>query len=63
MKSGHASFRRKRTRYGSATSTAATFSFNRLAAAPLYRSNENLTSSAVSVSPLWNTTPLRTTNS
>src|SRR5439155_8497212 len=33
------------------------------AAAPLYRSNENFTSSAVSASPLWNTTPLRTTNS
>src|SRR2546425_1705012 len=63
MKSGHGSFRRKRTRYGSTTSTAATFSFNRLAAAPLYRSNENFTSSAVSASPLWNTTPLRTTNS
>src|SRR5437870_4627967 len=63
MKSGHGSFRRKRTRYGSTTSTAATFSFNRLAAAPLYRSNENFTSSVVSASPLWNTTPLRTTNS
>src|SRR5438445_5063476 len=33
------------------------------AAVPRYRSNENFTSSAVTGSPLWNLTPLRSTNS
>src|SRR5262249_19198109 len=63
MKSGHGSFRWKRTRPGSTTWTSRTRSLRSLAAAPRYRSNENLTSSAVTGSPLWNFTPLRRTNS
>src|SRR6266540_4159461 len=63
MKSGHGSFRWKRTRPGSTIWTSRTRSFRSLAAAPRYRSKENLTSSAVTGSPLWNFTPLRRTNS
>src|SRR2546429_9953337 len=63
MKSGHGSFRWKRTRAGSTTSTSRTRSFRSGAAAPLYRSKENFTSSAVTGSPLWNRGPRRSTNS
>src|SRR6266849_3361284 len=63
MKSGHGRLRRKRTRPGSGISTAATLSLRGREAAPRYRSKENLTSSAVTGSPLWNFTPLRRTNS
>src|SRR5215471_11056285 len=47
MKSGHASFSTKRTRLGATTWTSFTFSLSRRADAPLYRSNVNFTSSAV----------------
>src|SRR6266705_4703522 len=63
MKSGHGRLRRMRTRPGSDVSTTATFSLRGLWATPRYRSNENFTSSAVTGSPLWNLTPLRSTNS
>jgi len=63
MKSGHGSFRWKRTRPGSTICTSRTRSCRSLAAAPLYRSNENFTSSAVTGSPLWNFTFFRRTNS
>src|SRR5262245_28762294 len=63
MKSGHGSLRTKRTWPGSTTWTSRTLSLSSLAAAPRYRSKENLTSSAVTGSPLWNFVPLRRTNS
>ncbi len=63
MKSGHGCLSRKRTRWASMISTAATCAFRVPAAAPRYRSKENFTSSAVRRSPLWNRTPLRSTNS
>src|SRR5262245_981192 len=47
MKSGHGSLKRKRTRWGSITSTPAIRALNGPEAAPRYRSMENLTSSAV----------------
>ena len=63
MKSAHGLLRRKRTRCGSTASTAATCALNVAEATPLYRSKENFTSSALSASPLWNFTPLRSTKS
>src|SRR6266850_3752989 len=63
MKSGHGSFRMKRTRPGSTIWTSRTRSLSSLADAPRYRSKENLTSSEVSGSPLWNFTPFLRTNS
>src|SRR5439155_247292 len=63
MKSGHGSLKWKRTRPGSTIWTSRTRSLRSLAAAPRYRSKENLTSSAVTGPPLWNFTPLRRTNS
>ncbi|OLD69023.1 MAG: hypothetical protein AUF63_01615 [Candidatus Rokubacteria bacterium 13_1_20CM_70_15] len=63
MKSGHGCRRRKRTREASTASTETTRAFKVEAPAPLYRSNENFTSSAVRRSPLWNLTPLRRVNS
>src|SRR2546428_13436773 len=59
MKSGHGSFSRKRTRKESTISTATTFSLSSLAAAPLYRSKENFTSSAVKGAPVGERKPLR----
>src|SRR2546426_12814003 len=43
-------------RPGSTISTAAALSLSAFAEMPRYRSNENLTSSAVTGSPLWNST-------
>ena len=63
MKSGHGSLRTKRTRFGATTWTSRTRSFSCLAPLPLYRSNVNFTSSAVTGSPLWNFAFLRRTNS
>src|SRR5712691_11902639 len=63
MKSGHGCLRRKRRWAESGVSTAATLSLRAFADTPRYRSNENLASSAVTGSPLWNLTPLRSTNS
>src|SRR5438093_1641375 len=63
MKSGHGFLRRNRTRCASTASTAATCAFMVEEATPLYRSKENFTSSALNASPLWNFTPLRSTNS
>ena len=60
MKSGHGSWSTKRTRCGSTTTTSLTFSCRSLA---LARWKLNLTSSAVSGSPLWNFTPGRSLNS
>jgi len=54
MKSGHGSFNTNFTRRASTTWTSLIFSFKSLAAPPLYRSNENFTSSGVTGSPLWN---------
>src|SRR5438132_7122635 len=63
MKSGHGSFKWMRTRPGSTTWTSRTRSLKAFTPAPRYRSSENLTSSAVTGSPLWNFAPLRRTNS
>src|SRR3989442_6987505 len=63
MKSGHGSLRWIRTRPGSTIWTSRTRSLSSFADAPRYRSNENLTSAAVTGSPLWNFTPRRITNS
>src|SRR2546426_7260889 len=63
MKSGQGSLRWKRTRVGSTACTSRTRSLKSGAAAPRYRSKENFTSSAVTGSPLWNVTPLRSTKS
>ena len=63
MKSGHGCLSRKRTRPASGVSTAVTLSLRPRAKMPRYRSNENLTSSAVTGSPLWNFTPRRSTKS
>jgi len=63
MKSAQGFLRRKRTRCASTISIAATCAFRVEAATPLYRSKENFTSSALNGSPLWNFTPLRSTNS
>src|SRR5215468_10729288 len=63
MKSGQGSLRTKRTRFGATTWTSFTLSLSSLAPLPLYLSNVNFTSSAVTGSPLWNFVPLRRTNS
>ncbi len=63
MKSGHGSFRCKRTRPGSTAWISRTRSLRIFAPEPLYRSKENFTSVAVTGSPLWNFAPLRRTNS
>jgi len=62
MKSGHGSLRTKRTCVGETTWTSLTFSLSSVAEAPLYRSNENLTSSAVTGEPSWNFAFLRRVN-
>jgi len=51
-KSGHGSLRTKRTRLAPAACTSRTLSLSSLAPPPVYRSNENFTSSAVTGSPL-----------
>src|SRR5215813_9903109 len=63
MKSGQGSLSTKRIRPGSIIWISRTRSLRSLNPAPLYRSNENFTSSAVTGSPLWNFTPRRMTNS
>src|SRR5262249_28714363 len=63
MKSGQASLRTKRTRFGATICTSFTLSLSSLAPLPLYLSNVNFTSSAVTGSPLWNLVPLRRRNS
>ncbi len=62
MKSGHGSLRTKRTCVGETTWTSLTFSLSSVAEAPLYRSNENFTSSAVTGEPSWNFAFLRRVN-
>src|SRR5688572_10776597 len=63
MKSGHGSLRTMRTRPASTTCTSRTRSLSVFAPEPLYRSNENFTSAAVTGSPLWNFAFFRMTNS
>src|SRR5581483_11680082 len=62
MKSGHGSFSTKRTTDGETIWTSFTLLFSSVALAPLYRSNVNFTSSAVTGVPSWNLTPLRMLN-